>query len=208
MIVIIDYGTGNLGSIANMFKKIGVSAVVSSAPDEINRAERLVLPGVGSFDNGMTNIRERGLLDILTTKVVENRTPLLGICLGMQLLTHRSEEGSLPGLGCIDAEAIRFAFPASSQQLKIPHMGWNSVEQVNVDCLFKGMPVADLRFYFVHSYHVVCRSDQHVIARAQYGIPFCAAVRDRNIMGVQFHPEKSHRFGMKLLRNFIEFKPC
>jgi len=208
MIVVVDYGMGNLGSIANMFKKVGALAIVSGRLEDIEGADKLVLPGVGSFDNGMRNIRERGLLHVLAEKVGRRRTPILGICLGMQLLTQRSEEGQLPGLGWVDAETIRFAFaPDLRPPLKIPHMGWNTVLPASSDSLFSGM-AEQPRFYFVHSYHVVCRQAEDVLARAQYGLQFCAALRAGHIFGVQFHPEKSHKYGMQLLRNFAGLGPC
>ena len=208
MIVVIDYGMGNLGSIANMLKKVGASALVSGRREDVEGADKLVLPGVGAFDNGMRNIRERGLLEALHEKVIRRRTPILGICLGMQLLTRSSEEGQSQGLGWLDAETIRFAFPPDSRPpLKIPHMGWNTVQPISSDTLFAGMPQQP-RFYFVHSYHVVCRQAEDVLARAQYGFQFCAALRAGHIFGVQFHPEKSHKFGMQLLRNFAGLAIC
>jgi imidazole glycerol-phosphate synthase subunit HisH len=196
-IVVVDYDMGNVGSIVNMMKKIGHAAEVSGDPEVIRRADRLILPGVGSFDAGMHSMRSRGLVDVLTDKVVQDRTPVLGICLGMQLLGERSLEGDSAGLGWIPAEAIRFA----SGSLRVPHMGWNQVASAAAHWLFDGEP-ADMRFYFVHSYHVVCKEPAHQIATATYGTPFSAAIGRDHILGVQFHPEKSHRFGMKLLENF------
>jgi glutamine amidotransferase len=203
VIVIVDYGMGNLGSILNMLKKIGVSARVSSDAHEIEAAEKLILPGVGAFDTGMLRLRELGLLDILDSKALVRKAPILGVCLGMQLLTKESEEGLLPGLGWIDGKAIRFRFDPKQSNLKIPHMGWNSVTIHREGSLFKGMD-QDVRFYFVHSYHVVCNDEQDVLATTDYGYGFVSAVQRENIMGAQFHPEKSHKFGMKLLRNFVE----
>ena len=203
MIVIVDYGMGNLGSILNMLKKIGVSARVSSDTHEIEAAEKLILPGVGAFDTGMLRLRELGLLEILDSKAFVHKTPVLGVCLGMQLLTKESEEGLLPGLGWIDGKAIRFRFDPKQSNLKIPHMGWNSVTIHREGSLFKGMD-QDVRFYFVHSYHIVCNDEQDVLATTDYGYGFVSAVQRENIMGAQFHPEKSHKFGMKLLKNFVE----
>lgn len=196
-IVVVDYDMGNVGSIVNMMKKIGHAAELSSDPDVIGRADRLILPGVGSFDAGMANIRARGLVDVLQEKVVNKRTPVLGICLGMQLLGDGSREGESAGLGWISAEAIRF----SSEAQRVPHMGWNQVAPVADHWLFAGEP-EDMRFYFVHSYHVVCNEPEDQIATASYGASFTAAIGLGHILGVQFHPEKSHRFGMQLLRNF------
>jgi glutamine amidotransferase len=196
-IVVVDYDMGNVGSIVNMLKKIGQPAEISSAPDVIRKADRLILPGVGSFDAGMDNIRARGLVSVLHEKVVVDKTPVLGICLGMQLLGDGSHEGKTAGLGWIPAESVKL----SSETLRVPHMGWNELAVTQPHWLFEGEP-ADMRFYFVHSYHVVCKEPQHQIATARYGIELAAAVAKDHILGVQFHPEKSHRFGMQLLRNF------
>lgn len=197
-VTIVDYGTGNLRAIANMIRKVGGDARLSTSPADLAAAPKLILPGVGAFDNGMTQLRERGLLDVLRRKALEEKVPVLGICLGMQLLARRSDEGTLPGLGWIDGESRKF----SGDGLRVPHMGWNDlkVEREN--------PLVDAaqpwRFYFVHSYHVVCERAEDVIGTCSYGGPFVAAVRRGNILGVQFHPEKSHAFGMKVLRRFLE----
>ena len=204
-IVIIDYGMGNVGSIVNMMKKIGHPARVSRDPAEIRSADRLILPGVGSFDAGMENIRSFGLVEVLHRKVVEEKTPVLGICLGMQLLGERSAEGKLPGLGWVAAESVRF----EGGGLRVPHMGWNTLEPQGgrTHWLFFDMP-EEMRFYFVHSYKVVCQHREDVIANSRYGDPFCAALSHGHITGVQFHPEKSHKFGMQLLKNFASHRPC
>jgi imidazole glycerol-phosphate synthase subunit HisH len=196
-IVIVDYDMGNVGSIVNMMKKLGHTAEVSSDPGVIGRADRLILPGVGSFDAGMANIRARGLVEVLDDTVVNRKTPVLGICLGMQLLGESSREGETKGLGWIPAEAIRF----SNEAQRVPHMGWNQVSPIAEHWLFAGQP-EDMRFYFVHSYHVLCKNPQDQLATARYGASFSAAIGRGHILGVQFHPEKSHRFGMQLLRNF------
>jgi glutamine amidotransferase len=203
MIVVVDYDMGNVGSIANMMKKIGHTVQVSADPETIRKADRLIIPGVGHFDAGMQNIRARGLVDVLNEKVVAQRTPVLGICLGMQLLGDKSGEGDSAGLGWIPSESVRF----SNEALRVPHMGWSEVAQTD-HWLFAGEP-ADMRFYFVHSYHVVCKEPADRIATASYGIDFSAAIARGHIVGVQFHPEKSHRFGMQLLRNFASHDfPC
>lgn len=203
MIVLVDYGMGNLGSIKNMLKKAGFDSLISSSADDINRADKLVLPGVGSFDNGMEHLRKLGLADILSDKVVAQKTPILGICLGMQLFSKQSEEGVLPGLGWIDAETVRFRFDGQAA-MKVPHMGWNAVTPVKDNPLIDLEADREARFYFVHSYHVECRDPDDVIATTRYGYDFTSVVRHGNIFGVQFHPEKSHKFGLRLLRNFIE----
>ena len=203
MIVIVDYGMGNLGSIQNMLKRIGTDALISSDISEIEKANKLILPGVGSFDNAMKNLNNLGLTHILNKKVIEDKTPILGICLGIQLFTERSEEGNLPGLGWIDAETIRFRFGNNQTNLKIPHMRWNIVKIKHNSSLFKDM-YNDARFYFVHSYHVVCNNEQDILSTTCHGYDFVSAVQKENIIGVQFHPEKSHKFGMKILQNFTE----
>ena len=202
MIVIIDYGMGNLGSIQNMLKKVNAQAVVSSDRKVIASADKLILPGVGSFDHAIANLNRQGLIPLLNEKTIDSRIPLLGVCLGMQLLTKRSEEGVMPGLGWIDAETVRFRF--ENQKLKIPHMGWNSAEiKKRDDPLFKDFG-DDPRFYFVHSYYVRCNDPSNVLAITNYGLDFCSSVVKENIRGVQFHPEKSHKFGMRLLKNFAD----
>jgi glutamine amidotransferase len=204
MIAIIDYGLGNLGSIANMLKKVSARTTISSDPAVIAQANKLILPGVGAFDAGMKNLEARGLIPLLNAQVQEKKVPILGVCLGMQLLSRRSEEGQLPGLGWLDAETIRFKFDYASANLKIPHMGWNRLTVCQPHPLFADID-AEIRFYFVHSYHVVCSDPDNVLAQTTYGFDFTSAVVKDNIMGVQFHPEKSHKFGMRLLKNFAEW---
>jgi glutamine amidotransferase len=202
MIVVIDYGMGNLGSIMNMLKKVEAKAICSSNIADIEKAEKLILPGIGSFDAGMKNLSDFGLIPVLNHKVIENKTPILSICLGMQLLTKRSEEGDLPGLGWIDAETVRFKFDdIPGVRNKVPHMGWNNIEIVKKSGLFDEM-FPEPRFYFVHSYHVRCNNETDILTRTFYGYDFVSSLLRNNIAGVQFHPEKSHKFGMKLLSNF------
>jgi len=203
MITIIDYKTGNLGSIQNILKRIGEDSIVTSDKDEIARATKLILPGVGAFDTGMRNLTGLNLIDILSKKVIEEKIPVLGICLGMQLLSKGSEEGSLPGLGWIDASTVRFEFEDSTEY-KIPHMGWNFIRQHKTGRLFDNM-YPDSRFYFVHSYFFSANDPEDVLTSTTYEIEFTSAIERGNILGVQFHPEKSHKFGMKLLKNFVDF---
>jgi imidazole glycerol-phosphate synthase subunit HisH len=198
MITIVDYGMGNLGSIQNMFKRIGVAAEVTGQASVLTRAQKILLPGVGAFDNAMQRINESGLREVLDSKALHERVPTLGICLGMQLLTRSSEEGQLPGLGWIGATTRRF--PTISG-LKVPHMGWNLVTPVQPSALTAGLP-AEPRFYFVHSFYVQLDDEQDSVLKAHYGVTFDAAVAHDNIYGAQFHPEKSHKFGMQLLANF------
>ena len=200
MIVIVDYGMGNLGSISNMFQKVGAKATISSRVEDILAAEKLILPGVGAFDHGMNALADRGLIPPLNNKVLEQKTPCLGICLGMQLLTLSSEEGVAAGLGWVPARTVRFQFN-NGENLKIPHMGWNSVRPAPKSRLFFGLESP--RFYFVHSYFVQCENAEDIAAEASYGQVFIAAVEHENIFGVQFHPEKSHKHGMALMRNFV-----
>jgi glutamine amidotransferase len=200
-IVVIDYGMGNVSSIANMLKKAGARAKISSSPDELLAADRLILPGVGAFDQGMRRLAERGLIPVLERKVLGEGAPLLGICLGMQLLTRRSEEGQSPGLGWIEADTVRFDFGANPERLKVPHMAWNVVLPSPGAALFTGFD-GPPRFYFVHSYHAVCDRAEDVLATSWHGYEFACAIGRGPIAGTQFHPEKSHRFGLTLLRNF------
>ena len=204
MIAIVDYKMGNIASIRNMLKKVGSDSMITSDVDEIARADKLILPGVGAFDVAMTHLAEMGLLDVLNDSVLVRRTPVLGICLGIQLLTRRSEEGRLPGLGWVDGETIRFRIDQAPGAPKVPHMGWNAVRPKQADSLFKDMD-PEAGFYFVHSYHVVCDTEEEVLATAFHGYEFACAVKKDNIMGTQFHPEKSHRYGMQVLKNFVEY---
>jgi glutamine amidotransferase len=199
-LVIVDYGLGNLGSILNMFKRIGVEARITSNSNEIAEADKILLPGVGAFDNAMTRINESGLKEVLNTKAKVDKVPIFGICLGMQLLTRGSDEGVLAGLGWIDADTIKFPV---MEGLKVPHMGWNMVIPSTPSKLTQSLP-EESRFYFVHSYYVKVDKPENSILKANYGIEFDAAIQNENIYGAQFHPEKSHKFGMQLLKNFSE----
>jgi len=200
MITIVDYGLGNLGSIKNMFKRVGVQSEIISNLDDIARAEKLLLPGVGKFDAAMTRINQSGLREVLDRRVLIEKVPVLGICLGMQLLTKGSEEGELDGLGWIDASAKRFP---NSDKLKVPHMGWNVVRRSSTHKLLSSLP-EDARFYFVHSYYVSTAQPENSLLKTNYGLEFDSAIHAGNIYGVQFHPEKSHKFGMALLKQFAE----
>lgn len=201
-IVIVDYGMGNVGSIRNMLKHIGFRAVISGTQEDINSADKLILSGVGAFDSAMNKISSAGILDILNSKVMEEKTPILGICLGMQLFCHASEEGHCRGLGWIDATTVRFSFTKTTPRPRIPHMGWNTLSIQNPHPVFQGMS-GDMRFYFVHSYHVHGARQDMILATTHYGYDFASVIAKDNICGVQFHPEKSHKFGMTLLHNFV-----
>lgn len=202
MITIIDYGMGNLGSIKNMFKYIGVEATIESNVDKIKNASKILLPGVGSFDAAMKKINETDLREVLNEKALKEQVPVLGICLGMQLLTNSSEEGSLDGLGWVDAETMSFK-DRIDKKYRIPHMGWNIVNKSNECLLTAGFEEFDeTRFYFVHSYFVKVKDEKNSILKTDYGVEFDSAIQKDNIFGAQFHPEKSHKFGMKLFENF------
>ncbi len=205
-IIVVDYGMGNLGSILNMVKKVGAAAELSKCPDDVMKADKLILPGVGAFDNAMIKLGKLGYVDALNQRVLGDGTPVLGICLGMQLFCKRSEEGQEPGLGWLDAETIRFRFDAGSEQRKIPHMGWDYARIRKPTSVFPD-PEQERRFYFVHSYHVRCNDPGDVLASTRYGIDFTSAVSRGNILGTQFHPEKSHRFGLEFFRAFSTWLP-
>lgn len=198
-LVIVNYGLGNVSSIHNMLQYLGIACQVSRDISVISKADKLILPGVGSFDNGMSLIEKNNLIDILNEKVLHYKTPVLGICLGMQLMCKHSEEGSRAGLNWISADVVRFS---SDAPIRVPHMGWNSV------CIHKNNPLLNSNeesyFYFVHAYHLSHIRDADILASTIYGYEFVSAIQHDNIFGVQFHPEKSHRFGMSLLKNFAE----
>lgn len=197
---IVDYGLGNLGSIANMLKVIGEKVYITDDVQKICDADRLILPGVGAFDAGMINLHQKGLDKLICTEAKSGK-PILGICLGMQLLGRSSEEGKLPGLGLIPFDNIRFRIDETSS-LKVPHMGWDIVNFQKESPLLEGI-TGEQRYYFVHSYHARCDSKENVLMTCDYGYEFTAAVVKNNIYGVQFHPEKSHDFGMRILDNFV-----
>lgn len=202
MITIIDYNAGNIKSIQNMLKRIGAKSIISSSAEEIAQAEKLILPGVGSFDYGMKHLQQSGLIEILNEKVISNKTPILGICLGAQLLGNNSEEGIEKGLGWIDMDIVKFDKSKMNEQLKIPHMSWNEVTVSKKSKLTEGLE-GEARFYFVHTYHMQPKNENDVLTKSNYGYEFVSAVEKDNIFGVQFHPEKSHKFGMRLLQNFV-----
>jgi glutamine amidotransferase len=198
MVIIIDYKIGNLLSVQNMFKFLGVNSRISNSIEDIRNADKLILPGVGHFKTGMENLNQSNLIETLSEEVLKKKKPILGICLGMQLMTKHSEEGDCNGLGWLDATTRKFQI---SETLKVPHMGWNNVHYKKKSKLTEDFS-ADSRYYFVHSYHVQCNQEADVLGTTNYGYEFVAAFQHENIYGVQFHPEKSHKYGMELLRNF------
>jgi glutamine amidotransferase len=199
-IAVVDYGVNNVGSVINGLKRVGLAPYVARSGGEIIAGHAIVLPGVGAFDTGVTNLRERGLFDAIRERVAGG-SPILGICLGMQLLARGSEEGKLEGLGLVDGIARRFAFEGDARALKIPHMGWNDTRCTDAR-LFAGLLGDGTRFYYVHSYHVVCADRADVAATCRYGFEFTAAIGRGSVYGTQFHPEKSHRFGLRVFANF------
>lgn len=201
-ISIVDYGMGNIGSLENMIKRAGGEAELVSDPDDVMRAEKLILPGVGAFDNAMIRLKELGLVEPLGEKVMGRGVPILCICLGAQLITESSEEGSEPGLGWIGGRTVKFGFPAGAG-LRIPHMGWNDVEQKKESSLFRDMH-EDPCFYFVHSYHLKLDDASDALTTTVYGYEFVSAVEKGNVFATQYHPEKSHKYGLRLIRNFVE----
>lgn len=203
MIVIVDYGAGNLGSIYNMLRKLGVEGKVSSDKNDVLQAGKLILPGVGSFDYGMSRLEELDLINPLNQRVIEDKIPILGVCLGAQLFCKNSEEGSKLGLGWFDANVLRFPAEIDKIKLRVPHMGWDLARPVRESKLFEQMP-DESRFYFVHSYYIHSNDDSEVLAVSKYGLPFHSALGKNNIVGVQFHPEKSHKFGKLIYKNFVD----
>ncbi len=201
LITIVDYGMGNLGSLANMLRRIGVSVTIESELEGIQKAKKLVLPGVGSFDTAMSRLRAiPDLIEILDEKAMIEKIPILGICLGMQLLTSESEEGSNRGLNWISGKTIKFRY---HKGLKVPHMGWNNTNSINNSSLTNSILSTD-RFYFMHSYYVKVENRSEAIMTSNYGVDFDAVIGRDNIFGVQFHPEKSHKYGLQILTNFCD----
>ena len=202
MIVIVDYGVGNLRSIQNMLHKTGSQSVISGDAAMVADASKLLLPGMGAFDNCMTKLDKSGLMPVLEQKILKEKVPVLGICVGFQMFMQSSEEGMCKGLGWVDGQVVKFQSERLTAGQKVPNMGWLDVHVARDSRLVEGLP--DARFYFAQSYHVVISHDQDMLFQARYGYDFCAGIEHDNIIGVQFHPEKSHRFGMKLLKNFAE----
>lgn len=198
MIAIIDYGLGNLLSVYNIIKKIGFKSIITSNPEEIFSSDKIIIPGVGHFDEGINNLKTLGLWDVLNKKAEEEKARILGICLGMQLMCKGSEEGNEHGLGWFDAEVVRFQ---ESTDIRIPHIGWKEL------AIIKHLPITlnldNSKFYFVHSYYVRCNQSEDIVATASYHNDFTSIINKANIFGVQFHPEKSHRYGMQFLKNFL-----
>ena len=201
MICVIDYGLGNIGSLVNMCRFIGIETVVGSDKETIAKASHLILPGVGTFDKGISNLRVNGLFDIVNEAVIKKKKTILGLCLGAQIMLEYSEEGTLDGFGWVEGDVVKFQLPKS---LKIPHMGWNGLEDCNDEELFNEMPDNPPRFYFIHSYHFRINNDLNIACRTNYGGNFVSGFRKNNVIGMQFHPEKSHQFGIQFIKNFYK----
>lgn len=206
MITIIDYQVGNLTSIKNMLKKIGSDSIITSDTEQIANGEKFILPGVGSFEYGIEKLKNMSFFQELEKKILVEKKPILGVCLGAQLLFQNSEEGNNPkGLCWLEGEVVKFNITKMEKKQNVPHMGWNTVESQKRSVLLNNFE-ANARFYFVHSYHIICRNREDELLKTYYGYPFVSAVERENIIGVQFHPEKSHRFGLELYKNFASIK--
>ena len=206
MITIIDYGLGNIRAFVNLYRRLDIPVRVARGAADVESAERIILPGVGAFDHAMHLLDGSGMRDSLDAVAASGRVPMLGICVGMQILAASSEEGKLRGLGWIDGDVRKFDVASFPQRTRLPHMGWNDVAPVAQGGLFAGLE-RDARFYFLHSYYFACAEPGNTLAQTDYGRPFASAVRAGNIYGVQFHPEKSQRTGLQLLSNFLELQP-
>jgi imidazole glycerol-phosphate synthase subunit HisH len=203
VITIVNYGLGNIQAIANIYKRLNVPVEVVGTSEELAKAKKIILPGVGAFDWAMSLLNNSGMRSCLDEQVKVKKIPILGICVGMQMLAQRSDEGELDGLGWIDAEVKKFDETTFTQKTHLPHMGWNDVIPKRMDCLFRGMET-NPRFYFLHSYYFSPMKAEEVLAVTDYNGTFASAVRSGNVFGTQFHPEKSHQWGIQLLKNFSE----
>jgi glutamine amidotransferase len=202
MITLVNYGLGNVAAFVNIYKRLNLPVAVAETADQLAKAEKIILPGVGAFDWAMARLDQSGMRACLDDLVVVKKMPVLGVCVGMQMMAKRSDEGNLPGLGWIDAEVKRFDETGFRQQTHLPHMGWNDVSPRDTGCLFDGMTAP--RFYFLHSYYFAPATPSDVLGVTDYNGSFASAVRSGNVFGTQFHPEKSHQWGIQLLKNFAE----
>jgi imidazole glycerol-phosphate synthase subunit HisH len=203
MITIVDYGLGNIRAFLNVYKRLNIEATTATCADELREASKVILPGVGAFDHAMERLVRSGMREVLDDLVLQRRVPILGVCVGMQILARDSEEGELPGLGWIPGRVRMLASLMRTAKVPVPHMGWNDARPLTENRLFAGLGSA-ARFYFLHSYYFDCDRDEDAIAVSDYGADFACAVNSGNVFGVQFHPEKSHHYGVQLLKNFAE----
>jgi len=203
MIGLVAYGLGNIDAIANIYKRLNIPARAVSTANELAAVDRIILPGVGAFDRALMRLRESGMKDVLAERVLDRNTPVLGICVGMQMMAESSSEGTLPGLGWIPGEVRRFDASGPDGRVSLPHMGWNDVNPRRADDLFRKLD-SGARFYFLHSYYFAPRELEHVLALTEYHGAYASSVNAGNVFGVQFHPEKSHQWGIQLLKNFAE----
>lgn len=202
MISIINYGLGNIQAFINIYKSLNIPVDTVSTSEQLQKAKKLILPGVGSFDWAMSQLNASGMREELDRLVLNERKTIMGVCVGMQMMAQKSEEGSLPGLGWIEGEVKRFNEAGFNQQTHLPHMGWNDAAPRRAECLFK--EISEPRFYFLHSYYFAVSNSENILAETDYNGPFASAIRSDNILGTQFHPEKSHHWGIQLLKNFAE----
>jgi glutamine amidotransferase len=202
MIALVDYGLGNIQAFANIYRRLGIEVWAARAPEDLRRAQKIILPGVGAFDWAMTRLNESGLRQTLDDEVLQNKKPVLGVCVGMQMMARTSDEGHLPGLGWIDATVVKFDTRLFQGKTHLPHMGWNHAVPSSVDTLFAG--IDDPQYYFLHSFYMKPDREENTLATSNYGLGFTSAVRSGNVYGTQFHPEKSHQWGIGLLKNFAE----
>ncbi len=203
MITLIDYGVGNINAFLNIYKQLNIPATTAKTIKELGNATKLILPGVGHFDYAMERFNNSGMFETVNKMVLEEKIPIVGVCVGMQMMAKGSDEGELSGLGWIDAYVHKFHSSQVSAKLPLPHMGWNDIEIIRENPLLKNLE-ANPRYYFLHSYYFKCSNQEDIIAETDYGIKFTSAIKHQNIFGAQFHPEKSHHFGTQLLKNFAE----
>lgn len=203
MITLVNYGLGNIQAFVSIYRRLNVPVSVATTPDELMRAQKIILPGVGSFDWAMTRLNESGMRTCLDEAVLVKKRPVLGVCVGMQMMAWRSEEGRLKGLGWIDADVKKFDEAKFAQMLHLPHMGWNDVMPLKSDCLFRAIET-NPRFYFLHSYYISPKNPNNILSVTDYNGSFASSVCAENIFGTQFHPEKSHQYGIQVLKNFAE----
>jgi len=203
MITIINYGLGNIRAFISLYERLNIPVLVANSADDLKGASKIILPGVGAFDYAMSKLNHSGMRDDIAKLVLDQQLPILGICVGMQMLAHASDEGKLAGLGWIDGRVRRFDTGVLDSKLVLPHMGWNTIHPDNDNPLFANIS-NEAQFYFLHAYYIQCKNQSDIIATTDYGIQFSSAVSDKNIYGVQFHPEKSHQWGIQLLKNFAE----